>query len=386
MNVLFLTHAFPRHDGDAAGSFILRLALSLRGEGIDATVLAPSAPALDARDTLDGIPVRRFRYAPRRWETLAYEGTMVEQVRARWTARGALLGLMAAEVGAVRSAAHETRASLLHVHWWFPNGVAGALSTSARLPMVVTSHGSDVRLARSIPPARRALRWVAGRAAAYTAVSGWLADGVREMAPTVSPIVAPMPVPVELFAPPATRVRDRLLFVGRLNAQKGLDRLLRALSLVRSGVSLDVVGDGEDRESLEQLAGELGLGTRLRWHGAQPHHRLPHFYAQSSALVMPSVEEGLGLVAAEAALCELPVVAFDSGGVRDLVLHERTGLLVPIVSPDALAASIEALLAREDGGASLGAAGRAHALATVSPSAVARRYAAIYRDAIAHRS
>ena len=101
---------------------------------------------------------------------------------------------------------------------------------------------------------------------------------------------------------------------------------------------------------------------------------------------MPSVEEGLGLVAAEAALCELPVVAFDSGGVRDLVLHDRTGALVPTVSSEALAAAIDALLARGDQGAALGAAGREHALATVSPAAVARRYAGIYRDAIDARA
>jgi glycosyltransferase involved in cell wall biosynthesis len=386
VNVLFLTHAFPRHDGDAAGSFILRLAVALRGEGIHATVLAPAAPGLATHDSLDGVAVRRFRYAPRRWETLAYEGTMVEQVRARWSARGALLGLLGAEVGAVRSAAREVGAALLHAHWWFPNGVAGALASSASLPMVITSHGSDVRLARSIAPARRALRWVASRASAYTAVSRWLADGVHEMAPSVAPIVAPMPVPVELFAPPAARVRDHLLFVGRLNVQKGLDRLLRALARVRQDVTLDVVGDGEDREALARLADELGVAARVRWHGAQPHHRLPHFYAGSSALVMPSMEEGLGLVAAEAALCELPVVAFDSGGVRDLVLHERTGLLATNLSAEALAASIDALLSRADQGASLGAAGRTHALATVSPSAVARRYASVYRDAIARRA
>jgi len=383
MHVLFLTHSFPRFAGDAAGSFILRLAVALREEEVDVSVLAPAAAGLPSHDRIEGIEVRRFRYAPARLETLAYEGTMVEQVRAGWRGRAALLGLMGAEVGAVRSARRARATALLHVHWWFPNAIPGILGAGRALPVVTTSHGSDVRLATSARPARRMLDWVVRRSAAYTTVSRWLADGVRELVPEAAPLVAPMPVEAALFSPPTTRPRDRLLFVGRLNAQKGLELLLRALALLPERVSLDVVGEGEERERLVRLAADLALGERVRWHGAQPHPRLPDFYTRSSALVMPSVGEGLGLVAAEAALTGLPVVAFDSGGVRDLVVHGRTGLLVSSVSTEALAAAIGALLERDDQGASLGVAGRAHALATVSPPAVARRYAQIYRGVLA---
>ncbi|HEY9230166.1 MAG TPA: hypothetical protein VIP11_26170, partial [Gemmatimonadaceae bacterium] len=87
MKVLFLTHSFPRQLGDAPGSFVLRLAIALRGEGIDTSVVAPAAPGLPDRDRLDGVPVERFRYAPRRFETLAYTGNMAQQVQASWSAR-----------------------------------------------------------------------------------------------------------------------------------------------------------------------------------------------------------------------------------------------------------------------------------------------------------
>jgi glycosyltransferase involved in cell wall biosynthesis len=95
------------------------------------------------------------------------------------------------------------------------------------------------------------------------------------------------------------------------------------------------------------------------------------------------VGEGLGLVAVEAQLCGTPVVAFDSGGLPDVVQHDRTGILVENVDAGALAAALSSLMQRPDRGAALGAAGRLHALATFAPESVARRYADIYRSAIA---
>src|SRR3954467_6759369 len=79
--VVFLAHAYPRYAGDPVGSFVHNLAVALRTEGIDVTVVAPGARDVAAFERLDGIPVHRFRYAPRRLETLAYTGTMSAQVQ-----------------------------------------------------------------------------------------------------------------------------------------------------------------------------------------------------------------------------------------------------------------------------------------------------------------
>jgi glycosyltransferase involved in cell wall biosynthesis len=144
-----------------------------------------------------------------------------------------------------------------------------------------------------------------------------------------------------------------------------------------------VIGDGPEGVSLRAMAGELGVASRVRWHGMQPQSALPEYYRTATALIVPSADEGLGLVAVEAQLCETPVVAFESGGIPDVVQHERTGFLVSSRSPDALAGAISAVLAMPDRGKSLGVAGRMHALATFAPESVARKYADIYRAAIA---
>jgi len=386
VNVLFLTHAFPRAVGDPPGSFIFRLAAALAGEGVSVRVVAPHAPGLAERETFNGVPLRRFRYAPQRYETLAYTGTMAEQVRSSWSARAALVGLVAGSFLQGERERRVGRVQLVHAHWWFPAGVVGAaLSLLRGVPLVTTLHGSDVRLARPGGLAARMYRQVARRSSRVTAVSSWLASNAAALAPGMPlPTVAPMPADVELFTPDGARVRDRLLFVGRLSAQKGLSLLIRALRELPTAVTLDVIGDGPDAAGLRGLAATVGVAHRIRWHGALPQSRLVDFYRAATALVVPSIDEGLGLVAVEAHLCEAPVVAFDSGGLPDVVADGETGLLVPHVDASALAAALNGLLSRADVGAALGAQGRRRALERFTPAAVARRYAGIYRDAISH--
>lgn len=384
MRVLFLTHSFPRYLGDAAGAFILRLATGLARQGVEVHVVAPATVTAPPHDVIEGIPISRFRYAPRALETLAYEGNMASQVQGSWGARVGLVGLLGAELGAALDQLRHGSFEVVHAHWWFPNGVAGAAAARWHgVPLVTTLHGSDVRLGRAIAPARPAMRQVFRHSACVTAVSSWLATEAHTVAGGELPTVAPMPVDTALFAPdPTTRRGDALLFVGRLTRQKGVDVLLRALALLPPTVPLDIVGDGEERAALHALATSLGLRARVRWHGAKPATELAPFYRRAAALVIPSVDEGLGLVAVEAQLCETPVIAFASGGVVDVVRDGETGVLVADRTPEALAAAIGQLLERPDRGAPLGRSAAVAARETFSPAHAARRYLAIYRQAI----
>lgn len=382
MNVLFLTHSFPRSEGDAAGSFILRLAVALRGEGITVRVVAPAAPGLPASAEIEGIAVERFRYAPRRYESLAYTGNMAGDVASSWTAKLALVGFLGSDfVHAVR-ARRSFEPDVVHAHWWFPNGVVGTwVGGLAHIPLVTTLHGTDVRLARSVGVAKPLFAHVLKHSAAVTTVSRWLKAETESLAPGVHPQVAPMPVATSLFEPGDKRDRRSLLFVGRLNEQKGLRHLLHAMAAMNTETTLEVVGDGPDRLALRQVAHELGLGNRVNWRGQLAQGELAPLYQRAAAIVLPSVDEGLGLVAVEALLCETPVVAFDSGGLSDVIQHEKTGLLVKAGDRAGLARTLDDLLAR-DGRGDLGRAGRLYALSAFAPESAARRYAEIYRQVL----
>lgn len=383
MRALFLTHSFPRQPGDAAGSFVLKLAVALRDHGVDVHVVAPSGDHLPASDRFDGIPVERFRYAPRRYEKLAYAGNMHTQVRDSWGAKLALLGFLGSEFGSAVRARRNFEPDIVHAHWWFPGGLVGTwLSGLSGVPLVTTLHGTDVRLARGTAMARPLFRHVLQQSSAVTTVSRWLARETETMVSGVTATVAPMPVATDLFSPGGQRDTDRLLFVGRLTAQKGIGPLLDAIARMTRRVSLDVVGDGALGPELAARARALGIADRIQWLGHLPQPALVELYRRATALVVPSTDEGLGLVAVEAQLCETPVVGFESGGLTDTVHHERTGILVPPGNVDALAAALDGLLDRPDRGSDLGRAGRMVALAGFAPESAARRYAGIYRSVV----
>ncbi len=386
MRVLFLAHSFPRHAGDLAGSFVLRLAHALQfSEGVTVHVIAPASAGSPSRDDFEGVTVQRYRYAPRSLETLAYTGTMASAT-ASWKGRAALLGLVSAQLAAARSARRQFRPDLIHAHWWFPAGVIASLVAGKwggrAVPLVTTAHGSDVRLGRRVRAALPMLRRVAARSATLTTVSSWLADEIRALVPDARLEIAPMPADTALFSPGSRRRGDRLLFVGRLNEQKGIAHLISAMPMIPSRISLDVAGEGPLLAPLREQAIRDGCASRIRWLGTLEPERLLELYRQATAVVIPSVDEGLGLVAVEALLCETPVIAARSGGLPDVVRDGVTGLLAEPGSAAALAAAVDRLLAMPEGGATLGQVGRTAALATFSPPAVARRYADIYRAAL----
>ena len=345
-------------------------------------VIAPSAAGLDRASVIQGIPVRRFRYAPRAYETLAYSGTMADDVANSISAKAALGSFIASETAAVLSQSAAWKPDVIHAHWWFPNGVAA--STASRIngiPLVTTSHGSDLRLLQHKSAARPLARYVFRRSARVTCVSSWLAAQAAPLCRT-APVVAPMPVVTSLFQPSGDREANRIIFVGRLSAQKGIETALRALALMKRSIVLEVIGDGPDRAGLIELASGLGLSDRIVWRGHVRHGDLPQLLSRAAALIAPFIDEGLGLVAAEAQLCETPPVGFASGGLTDVIENDVSGVLVAPGDVEALATAVQRIVEDPERRDRLGSAGRVAALARFSPSSVAERYARIYREAV----
>jgi glycosyltransferase involved in cell wall biosynthesis len=404
VRVLFVTHNVPRFDGDVAGSFVLRLAVALQTHGVRVEVLAPGAPGLAATGTLHGVTIHRVRYAADAQMTLAYDGTMVEQVRATWGGKLALAGLLRALRRAAR--AQVTNAitagdpfDVVHTHWWFPAGLAlwRALPRRSRdgragagaPARVLTMHGSDVRLAEQVGPAHALFRAVLDEQTLSTAVSSWLANTARTMAPGREIRVEPMPVDARRFVLPETAadVRTGILFVGRLNAQKGIADLIAAMGHpALQHASLQIVGEGPDRDALNRQAEANGSASRLTWSGNLAPNELLGCYQRARVVAMPSRNEGLGLVAVESQLCGTPVVAYDSGGVVDVVRADAGGTLVPVGDIAQLAHALSEPLAHPELVEQRGSAARASMLAHFSTDAVGRRYLALYHDAVrAHR-
>ena len=151
--------------------------------------------------------------------------------------------------------------------------------------------------------------------------------------------------------------RRIILFVGRIEPLKGLDSLLRAVSIIEShGVSdlhLMVIG-GEPEAPAEELSAEmnrlrelteeLGIDEQVTFLGKRDQDVLQYFYSAAEIVVMPSHYESFGLVALESMACGTPVVASETGGLVFLVKDGETGLHVPTAAPEALAEKLELLL------------------------------------------
>jgi colanic acid/amylovoran biosynthesis glycosyltransferase len=137
-----------------------------------------------------------------------------------------------------------------------------------------------------------------------------------------------------------------VLTVAQLARRKGIDVLLDAVALLRERdvpVEAVIVGDGDERRSLEARARRLGLDDAVTFAGAVGQDRIPDYYARASVFCLPSFAEGIPIVLMEAMARELPVVATAIMGVPELVVHGRNGLLVPPARADELAAALEEL-------------------------------------------
>ena len=135
----------------------------------------------------------------------------------------------------------------------------------------------------------------------------------------------------------------RLIFVGRLSVQKRPERLVEALALVNPGVTLDIVGEGEDRAELESLVAKLKL-TNVKFLGKLHGKELLEAYRNADVFVLSSDREGMPLVLLEAMSTGLPIIGSNVLGIRELI--SEVGVLVDNPSSETFAKAINNLLER----------------------------------------
>lgn len=275
---------------------------------------------------------------------------------------------------------------LVHTHLVHAD-VWGAVA-AGRTPLVTTKHNDDPFRAGAFRHLERAL---SRRARAVICITEALArfntDRVgipRNKISVVHYGLDEVPPAWSADAPPAVPDEARVvLSLGRLVPQKGHDITLRAFARVRAqqpGLVLAILGEGPERERLEALARELGLGESLLLPGRAGD--VAAWLHRAEVFVHPARWEGFGLVLLEAMLAAVPVVATSVSSIPEIVADAQTGLLVPPDDPDALAAALGRVLGDVTYRRQLGDAGLARARSEFSVARMASATAAVYARAL----
>ncbi|MDG3005859.1 glycosyltransferase family 4 protein [Paludisphaera mucosa] len=389
LSILVIGSTYPRHEDDYAVPWLRESIKRLTGRGHSVTVLAPSYEGL-ASHTIDGVPVHRFRYAPRSWERLTHEQGAPNRIRKRIYQ---VLGLPYVGMGilSARKLASREHFDVIHAHWPFPHGpIAAAARRACGAPVVMNSHGAEFALARRKSWVRPILRSALLDADRLISNSSHTAGEVKRLSGRDS-VVIPYGSTVEARPTPLPRNEvPKILFTGRLIQRKGVEYLIRAMPeiLADRRAILQITGNGDQRERLEELTRSLGLDWSIEFLGFVSNEQLDALYADCDVYVNPSIvddhgdTEGLGLGPIEAFTHGRPVVASDVGGIPDVVKHGRTGILVPEKDPSALAAAILGLLDHPERASALAENAMEFAREAFDWDRITDRIEGVYRDAI----
>ena len=268
---------------------------------------------------------------------------------------------------------------VFHAHHPFLLGPAGRrMARRLGRPLVFTYHTRYEKYAHYVPLTRplveaAALRLstrFAASADAVIAPSALVRDQLRARGVTAPIAVVPTGVDLERFRPSGgVAARHALglagstplvLYVGRLDREKSVDRVLLAFDRIAgtlSGAQLWLVGQGKEAEPLRRLAASLGAGDRVHFAGVRAHASLATWYQAADLFLFASETETQGLVLAEAAACGLPAVTVIAPGCDEVVHDGETGILTK-GDPAALAEAAIGLLLDRDRRMAMGARAR----------------------------
>lgn len=360
--------------------------------GVSGSFVRDQVLALHARHDVAVIHLQDAVSAERRlWAVVEDGGEPVPTLRVR---RGDVplrqartVAHMAGAGAAVRHLGRRGwRPELLHAHVFAAGVTAVLLGRLLRVPTVVSEHFGAFRDGQVRGWDRRVARFAFEHAGLVAPVSDDLRRHLEAIAPDARLRVVPNLVDTSLFHPRDESRRNggfRLLVVALLNENKGVGDLLESLAAARGllgAVTLDVIGDGPVRASLERRSGDLGLSDAVTFHGTRSRAEVAAAMRDADAFVLPSRGENLPCVVIEALASGLPVVATRVGGVPELV-DESNGLLVPPASPDALADALVEMARRRPGYDSPAMARRA--TARFSAETVSKTWDEIYEGLLA---
>ncbi|HEX3780916.1 MAG TPA: glycosyltransferase [Pseudonocardiaceae bacterium] len=367
-------------DVNGAARFAQQLAGGLAGLGHEVHVICPSDRGPASTEVVGGVTVHRVRS----YRTPCHP---TFRVSLPWQAKSAAADLL-----------EEIAPDLVHVqaHFVVGRGLVRA-AAKRRIPIVATNHFMPenlfpyLKVPRWLRTMAARLAWrdlakVLRSARVVTAPTPTAADMLRTRAGLTKALARSCGVDLDHFQPATSRPGSAdhppaVLFVGRLDAEKHVDELLRAIALLPEAVNAEIVGDGACRADLTALADSLGIAERVHFHGFVSDEQLRAAYARCSVFCMPGVAELQSLATMEAMAAGKPVVAANAVALPHLVRPGDNGWLFEPGDVAGLAKALGAVLDTPETLARMGAASR-RMIAKHDLGASLDAFDTLYREAL----
>ena len=350
MRVCLVTTTFLRWVGDWQGAFIWEAARAIARRDVQMRVIAMHSPGARTHEYMEGMEVFRPRYwRPEKWEILRKEGGgLPASLRRHPQGYAQILPFALVHTLAIAKCAKEC--DLIHAHWTLSAACASLGRAIHHRPVLATLQGSDVFRVTSNPIGAWLTSRTLLRCDRITALSRALVEATAAIGVPAERIrVIPNGVDTNSFVPLPHQARDdTILFVGSLIERKGVGHLLAAAAEVLGlfpTYRLVLIGEGPQYSMLERLADSLGIARRVVFLGSQSQDQVRVQMQRARLLVLPSLEEGQGVVLLEALACGTPVVASRVNGIPEVVTDD-VGVLVPPADPKALSGAIRRILDR----------------------------------------
>jgi glycogen(starch) synthase len=344
--VLILSWEYPPLIEGGLARHVRKLSEAMVEREVEVHVLTRGGEESPAQELANGVVVHRIR-EPKRPTDLGEFVTWVERMNSDMLAAGVELG-------------DRYEFDLVHGHDWLVANACDHLAKRFEAPLVTTIHATEYGRHQGWVDKHPQTyihgveRWIVNRSQRVIACSHYMREqivdifGVAEKRISVIPngidpddLQAQSPAELERlrseFAAPDEKL---VLLIGRLVYEKGFQLALEAMPRVieeAPGTRFLVAGSGTHEAELHRQAEELGLmehGTFLGWIGDDVLHSL---YRIADLTVVPSIYEPFGLVALEAMASGCPCIVADTGGLREVVVHEEGGLRFQADDPEALA-------------------------------------------------
>jgi glycogen(starch) synthase len=344
--VLILSWEYPPLIEGGLARHVRKLSEAMVERDVEVHVLTRGGEESPAQELANGVVVHRIR-EPKRPTDLGEFVTWVERMNSDMLAAGVELG-------------DRYEFDLVHGHDWLVANACDHLAKRFEAPLVTTIHATEYGRHQGWVDKHPQTyihgveRWITNRSQRVIACSHYMREqivdifGVAEKRVSVIPngidpddLQAPDPAELERLRAEFAAPEEKLvLLIGRLVYEKGFQLALEAMPRVieeAPGTRFLVAGSGTHEAELHRQAEELGLmehGTFLGWIGDDVLHSL---YRIADLTVVPSIYEPFGLVALEAMASGCPCIVADTGGLREVVVHEEGGLRFRADDPDALA-------------------------------------------------